>query len=112
MLMLGKARAQVGGQPRQLCQLRVFVAGNRGLRFPAGGVPDGQAVLQGLTAEQIGTLAGQWADFDRAENPSPGDGQKRVDALKKAWSTRLMRAFAGVCSAHSARCPQRNGPEP
>ena len=74
--------------------------------------PDGQAVLQGLTAEQIGTLAGQWADFDWAENPSPGDGQERVDALKKAWSTRLMRAFAGVCSAHSARCPQRNGPEP
>ena len=69
----------------------------------------GQAVLDALTPEQIASLARQWAALDRRENPSPEDEEGRVQKLKKAWSTRLRRAFAGVCSGLSARCLRRNG---
>lgn len=69
----------------------------------------GQAVLDALTPEQIASLARQWAELDRRENPSPEDGEERVQTLKKAWSTRRKRAFAGVCSKLSARYLRRNG---
>ena len=42
-----------------------------------GGQPvfaDGGAALAGLSAREIGALAGRWAAFDRAENPSRGRG--------------------------------------
>ena len=68
---------------------------------------DGQEVLEGLTPGRIEALAGQWAAFHREENPSPEDGAERVEALKKAWSTRLRRAFAGVCSGVWGRSPRR-----
>ena len=68
----------------------------------------GQAVLDALTPEQIASLARQWSALNRRENPSPEDGEGRLQALKKAWSTRLRRAFAGVCSVLLARCPRRN----
>ena len=71
----------------------------------------GRAVLSGMSAREIGVLAGRWAAFDRAENPSPGDGEERAQTLKKAWSTRLRSAFAGACSGHSARSPRRSGPD-
>ena len=38
------------------------------------------------------------------------DGRERALALKKAWSTRLMSAFAGACSGRSGPSPQRSGP--
>ena len=69
----------------------------------------GQEVLETLTAEQIASLARQWAALDRRENPSPEDEEGRVQALKKVWSTRLRRACGGVCSVLSARCLRRNG---
>ena len=69
--------------------------------------PDGEAVLKGLSAGEIGTLAKLWNGLNRAENPSPEDGEERVDALKKALSTRLRRVFAGVCSKHSGHSPLR-----
>lgn len=68
---------------------------------------DGEAVLRGLSAGEIGTLAKLWSGLSRAENPSPEDGEERVDTLKKAWSTRLRRAFAGVCSKLLGRSPLR-----
>ena len=71
-----------------------------------GGQPvfaDGGAALAGLSAREIGALAGRWAAFDRAENPSPEDGEERLEGLKKAWSTRPMSAFAGVCPNALAR---------
>lgn len=43
-----------------------------------GGQPvfaDGGAALAGLSAREIGALAGRWAAFDRAENPSPRTGR-------------------------------------
>ena len=70
---------------------------------------DGEAVLRGLSAGEIGTLAKMWNGLNRAENPSPEDGEERVDALKKALSTRLRRVFAGVCSKLSGLSPLRRG---
>ena len=77
-----------------------------------GGQPvfaDGGAALAGLSAREIGALAGRWAAFDRAENPSVRE-EERAAALKKAWSTRPMSAFAGVCSNALARFRRRSGP--
>lgn len=71
--------------------------------------PSGRAVLEGLSAREIGELARRWNELDRAENPSPEDGMEDVLALKKAWSTRLRSAFAGVCSAPFMPFPRRNG---
>ena len=87
------------------------IAGVRALE--RGGQPvfaDGGAALAGLSAREIGALAGRWAAFDRAENPSPEDGEERLEGLKKAWSTRPMSAFAGVCSNALARFRRRSGP--
>ena len=71
--------------------------------------PSGRAVLEGLSAREIGELARRWNELDRAENPSPEDGMEDVLALKKAWSTRLRSAFAGACSGRSTPCPRRRG---
>lgn len=70
---------------------------------------DGEAVLRELSAGEISTLAKLWSGLNRAENPGPEDGEERVDALKKAWSTRLRHAFAGVCSKPSGPSPLRHG---
>ena len=69
----------------------------------------GRAALEGLRVEDIAALARRWARFSRQENPSPEEGEE-ADALKKAWSTRLTRAFSGVCSGLLGRCPPRPGP--
>ena len=65
---------------------------------------------QPVFADGGGALAGRWAAFDRAENPSPEDGEERLEGLKKAWSTRPMSAFAGACSNALARFRRRSGP--
>ena len=72
---------------------------------------DGEAVLRALTVAEIAGLARQWAEFSREAGPSPRD-LEAVDSLKKAWSTRLTRAFSGVCSGLLGCCPLRRGPEP
>ena len=71
--------------------------------------PSGRAVLEGLSAREIGELARRWNELDRAENPSPEDGVEDVLSLKKAWSMRLRSAFAGVCSAPFRPFRRRNG---
>ena len=70
----------------------------------------GRAVLEALTAGQIADMARRWGEFDRACNPSALE-KETVDEAKKAWSARLMSAFSGACSAHSARFPRKSGPE-
>ena len=57
----------------------------------------GGEVLEHLTAEQIGALAGTWAAFNREVNPAPTDGAQRVEALKKVWSTRRKNGCGGAC---------------
>lgn len=71
---------------------------------------DGRAVLAGLRVEDIARLSGQWADFNREENPSPVGSGEEQEQRKKAWSTRVMSAFNGACSACSALFPRRNVP--
>ena len=60
-------------------------------------VKDGETVYEraedvenALSAGEINTLVEQYALLDGAENPSCEDGRETVEALKKAWSTRLM----------------------
>ena len=68
----------------------------------------GRAVLEHLSAREVAQLARLWDKLDRAENPSPEDGEE-ARTLKKAWSIRLMSAFAGVCSRPLGPFPRRSG---
>lgn len=98
------------GPERALCSNACLIA--RALERNGTPVyPDGQAVLEALRVEDIVRLADAWGEFNKTCNPSPLDGGEEIERRKKAWSTRLTRAFNGVCSAHSARCPRRTGPE-
>ena len=45
-------------------------------------------VENALSVGEINTLVEQYALLDGAENPSCEDGREKVEALKKAWSTR------------------------
>lgn len=72
---------------------------------------DGGQVLKTLSPGQILELTERWAAFDRAENPAATDEEGRVNALKKAWSTRLMSALSGVCFKALGRFQPRNGQE-
>mgnify|MGYP001851516373 FL=1 len=73
--------------------------------------PSGRAVLEHLSAREVAQLARLWDELDRAENPSPEDGEEEARVLKKAWSIRLMSAFAGVCSRHLGPFLRRSGPK-
>ena len=96
------------GEERALCANACLLA--RALEKDGRPVFDsGEAALAGLSAREIGDLAGRWAAFDRGENPAPEDGEEAVLSLKKAWSTRLRSAFAGACSGRSTPCPRRRG---
>lgn len=70
----------------------------------------GRQALEALRVEDVARLAGEWADFNRARNPSLHQSREGLEAAKKGWSTRLTRAFNGACSACSARFPPRRGP--
>ena len=80
-------------------------------------VQNGEAVFasaenveNALSVGEINALVEQYALLDGVENPSCEDGREKVEALKKAWSTRLMSAFSGVCSNCFEPFPRRNGP--
>ena len=97
------------GLERALCSNACLIA--RALTRRGRPVYDsGRQVLEELRVEDIARLAQAWADFNRARNPSPQQSQEGLKAAKKGWSTRLTRAFNGVCSALLGRCPQRRGP--
>lgn len=96
------------GPERALCSNACLIA--RALERDGKPVyADGRAVLDALRVEDITRLADRWGAFNRAVNPSPLDGEKELEARKKAWSTRPARACNGVCSALSARFPRRPG---
>ena len=96
------------GAERALCRNACLIA--RALERHGKPVFDGgEAVLDALRVEDIARLAGAWAAFNRDCNPSPLDGEEETARRKKAWSTRIMSAFSGVCSACLALCPPRNG---
>ena len=111
VLQARREAAELAGEEREraLCANACLLARAREKR----GRPiyhSGAAVLAAMTAEEIGALARKWSRFRREENPSPEDGGERADAIKKAWSTRLMSAFGGACSGHLGHCPPRRGP--
>ena len=96
------------GRERALCRNACLIA--RALERKGKPVfQDGQAALDGLRVEDIARLADEWAAFNREHNPSPLCGEQELDRRKKAWSTRIMSAFSGACSACLALCPPRNG---
>ena len=103
----GDALARDGGE-RALCRNACLIA--RALERKGKPVfASGQAALDALRVEDIGSLADTWAAFNRSCNPSPLDGEQEIQRRKKAWSTRLMSAFSGACSGCSALCPRRIG---
>lgn len=96
------------GREQALCRNACLIA--RALERKGRPVfEDGQAVLDALRVEDIARLAQRWAQFNRECNPSALDGEEEISRRKKAWSTRLMSAFSGACSACSALCPPRSG---
>ena len=96
------------GKERALCRNACLLA--RALERRGRPVfEDGQAALDGLRVEDIVRLADRWARLNRECNPSPLDGEEEIQRRKKAWSTRVMSAFSGACSACLALCPPRNG---
>lgn len=96
------------GKERALCRNACLIA--RALERNGRPVfQDGREALDGLRVEDVARLADAWAAFNREQNPSPLDGEEEISRRKKAWSTRIMSAFSGVCSACLALCPQRSG---
>ena len=96
------------GRERALCRNACLIA--RALERNGEAVFDGgRAVLDALRVEDIAGLADRWAEFNRECNPSALDGEREISRRKKAWSTRVMSAFSGACSACSALCPRRTG---
>ncbi len=96
------------GQERALCDNACLIA----LALERRGRPvfdSGRQALETLRVEDVVRLAGEWADFNRARNPSPQQSREGLEAAKKDWSTRLMSAFSGVCSVCLALFPPRTG---
>lgn len=78
------------GRERALCSNACLLA--RALECRGRPVfENGEAALRGLRVEEIQTLAERWRTWNREINPSLWEGERVVDALKKAWSTRPMR---------------------
>ena len=96
------------GKERAVCRNACLVA----KALERGGEPvfeNGQSALDGLRLEEIARLADAWAEFNRECNPSPLAGEQEIQRRKKAWSTRIMSAFSGVCSGCSALCLPKIG---
>lgn len=68
---------------------------------------DGGDVLARMTAEEIGTLAGRWAQFNARVNPGPDSESTQVEALKNVWSTPGMSGCTGACCDPFQPCPRK-----
>ncbi|MBR2934396.1 MAG: hypothetical protein IKB79_02310 [Oscillospiraceae bacterium] len=68
---------------------------------------DGSHVLEELTVEEIGALAGQWSRFNQQVNPGPQAGEERVEELKNVWSTPGRSGCTGACCDPFQPCPRR-----
>lgn len=103
----GREMAQ-SGREQALCSNACLIA-RALLRNGKPVYESGQAVLESLSVEDITRLAEEWGTFNRACNPSPTDSEEDIEARKKVWSTRRMRAFNGVCSVPLVRFRPKNG---
>ena len=68
---------------------------------------DGSHVLEELTVEEIGALAGQWSRFNQQVNPGPQAGENRIEELKNVWSTPGRSGCTGACCDPFQPCPRR-----
>lgn len=68
---------------------------------------DGSDVLTQMTAEEIGTLAGRWSQFNARVNPGPDSDSTRVDELKNVWSTPGRSGCTGACCDPFQPCPRK-----
>ena len=100
------------GLERALCSNACLLA--RALEEAGGHTPvfsDGRAVLAGLTAEEIGALAGRWSRFSRENDPGldlPGEELERVrEELREDPGERLrwrvLRQFGALPTEGRAR---------
>ena len=108
VLEVGRAAAALAERDREkaLCSNACLLA-KAVIRDGRPVFQSGVEVMEKLRVEEIAELSRRWAEFNRRENPSPEDERERVDELKKAWSTRLMSALSGVCSAVLGCFPPR-----
>lgn len=58
---------------------------------------DGQAVLAGLTAEEIAALAAQWSRFSRENDPGLDLSEEALEEVKKNSVTAPVSGCAGGC---------------
>ena len=68
---------------------------------------DGSQVLEELTVEEIGVLAGRWAQFNRQVNPGAEIQEEQAEELKNVWSTPRTRGCTGACCDPFQPCPQK-----
>ena len=91
-LALRRELAQLDGADEEERALRVNAAllQRSLLHEGAAAFESAEAVEEALSAGEINELVRCYARLDGAENPSTEDGREKVEALKKAWSTRPM----------------------
>ena len=58
---------------------------------------NGQAVLAGLTAEEISALAARWSRFSRENDPGLDLSEEALEEVKKNSVTAPASGFAGGC---------------
>ena len=58
---------------------------------------DGQAVLAGLTAEEIAALAARWSRFSRENDPGLDLSEEALEEVKKNSVTAPVSGCAGGC---------------
>ena len=86
------------GRERALCSNACLLA--RALERSEDRKPvfsNGQAVLAGLTAEEIAALAGRWSAFSRENDPGLELSGQALEEVKKNSVTAPASGFAGGC---------------
>lgn len=94
------------GQERALCSNACLLA-RAIVRDGRPAFRDGNQVLEQMTAEEIGTLAGRWSQFNAQVNPGLNAGDDQVDGLKNVWSTPGKSGCTGACCDPFQPCPRK-----
>ena len=100
VLQARREAAELAGDEgeRALCSNACLLA--RALEDEEGLAPvfdSGQAVLAGLTAEEIAGLAGRWSRFSRAEDPGLDLAPEELEKVKKNSAATPESGCGGGC---------------
>jgi len=100
VLQARREAAQLAGEDREraLCSNACLLA--RALERTEDRTPvfaDGQAVLAGLTVEEIGALSARWSQFSRESDPGLEISQEELENVKKNSAVTRESACAGEC---------------